>query len=146
MERYQVLELIGLLVTLTHLAGIAAAVHAAMTARTSQGAIAWALCLVFVPYVALPAYAMFGRGKFAGYVRARRAGDSQIDHLARAMEKKMRVFRNRDDDVDPNYRALEQLARMPFTSHGCLSTGAKRSTRCSRASKRLANISSCSST
>jgi cardiolipin synthase len=117
MERYQVLELIGLLVTLTHVAGAAAAVHAAMTARTSQGAIAWALCLVFIPYVALPAYAAFGRGKFAGYVKARRAGDSQIDHLARALEKKMRVFRNRDDDVDPNYRALEQLARMPFTSH-----------------------------
>ena len=117
MTRFQLLELIGLLVTLTHLAGITAAVHAAMTARTSQGAIAWALCLVFIPYVAIPAYALFGRGKFAGYVRARRAGDSQIDHLARAMEKKMRVFRNRDDDVDPNYRALEQLARMPFTSH-----------------------------
>jgi cardiolipin synthase len=117
MSNVQILELVGLLITLTHIAGITAAVHAAMTARTSQGAIAWALCLVFIPYLALPAYAAFGRGKFAGYVRARRAGDSQIDHLARALEKKMRVFRNRDDDVDPNYRALEQLARMPFTSH-----------------------------
>ena len=58
-----------------------------MTARTSQGAIAWALCLVFIPYLALPAYALFGRGKFPGYVKARRAGDSQIDHLARALGK-----------------------------------------------------------
>jgi cardiolipin synthase A/B len=117
MTNVQFLELIGLLATLLYLAGAAAAVHAVMTARTAQGATAWALCLLFMPYLALPAYAVFGRGKFAGYVRARRAGDSQIDHLARALEKKMRVFRNRDDEIDPNYFALEQLARMPFTSH-----------------------------
>jgi cardiolipin synthase len=112
-----ILELIAVVAALCHVAGLLAAVHAVVASRTSQGAIAWALCLAFVPYVALPAYAMFGRGKFAGYVKARRAGDSQIDHLARALEKKMRVFRNRDDEIDPNYHALEQLAKMPFTSH-----------------------------
>lgn len=111
------LELIGLVATLCHLAGVVAAVHAVMTSRTSQGAIAWALFLVLFPYFGLPAYAVFGRGKFAGYVRARRAGDSQIDHLARALEKKMRVFRNRADDLDPHYFAFEQLAKTPFTSH-----------------------------
>jgi cardiolipin synthase len=111
------LKLIGVVATLCHFAGVFAAVHAVLTARTSQGAIAWALCLVFIPYFALPAYAVFGRGKFAGYVKARRAGDSQMDHLARALEKKMRVFRNREDDVDPHYFGLEQLAKMPFTSH-----------------------------
>jgi cardiolipin synthase len=117
MSSGEILELIGLIVTVSHVLGALAAVHAAMTARTSQGAIAWALCLVFMPYIALPAYAVFGRGKFAGYVKARRAGNSQIDHLARALEKRMRVFRNRDDDVDPNHYALEQLAGLPFTSH-----------------------------
>lgn len=111
------LELVGIVATVCHLAGVVAAVHAVMTSRTSQGAIAWALFLALFPYLGLPAYAVFGRGKFAGYVKARRAGDSQIDHLARALEKKMRVFRNRDDDVDPHYSALEQLAKTPFTSH-----------------------------
>jgi cardiolipin synthase len=112
-----ILEIIGIVAVLCHVAGIVAAVHAAITARTSQGAIAWALCLALAPYFALPAYAVFGRGKFVGYVKARRAGDSQIDHLARALEKKMRVFRNRDEDVDPTYYGLEQLAKIPFTSH-----------------------------
>jgi cardiolipin synthase len=112
-----ILEAIGLVAFLSHLAGIAAAIHAVMTARTSQGAIAWALCLILFPYVTLPAYGLFGRGKFQGYVKARRAGDSQIDHLARALEKKMRLFRVRDEDVDPKYAALEELAEMPFTSH-----------------------------
>jgi len=34
-----------------------------------------------ISYTTLPAYGLFGRGKFQGYVKARRAGDSQIDHL-----------------------------------------------------------------
>jgi cardiolipin synthase len=111
------LGLIGLAALLSHMLGSAAAIHAVMTARTSQGATAWALTLVLFPYLAVPAYAMFGRGKFQGYVKARRAGDSQIDHLARALEKKMRLFRVRDEDFHPKYAALEELAEMPFTSH-----------------------------
>lgn len=111
------LELLALAAFLSHVAGVLTAGHAVMTARTSQGAIAWALCLIMLPYVTLPAYLVFGRGKFQGYVKARRAGDSQIDHLARALEKKMRLFRIRDDEFDAKYVALEELAEMPFTSH-----------------------------
>jgi len=111
------LEMIGVVGFLLYLAGLLAAGHAVMTARTSQGAIAWALCLILVPYFALPAYMVFGRGKFQGYVKALRAGNSQIDHLARSLEKKMRLFRVRDEESDPKYIALEELAEMPFTSH-----------------------------
>jgi cardiolipin synthase len=111
------LEWIGIAAFLLHLTGVLCAVHAVMTARTSQGAIAWALCLMMLPYLMLPAYLVFGRGRFQGYVKARRAGDSQIDHLARALEKKMRLFRVRDEEFDPKYVALEELAEMPFTSH-----------------------------
>jgi cardiolipin synthase len=88
-----------------------------MTSRTSQGAIAWALCLIMLPYITLPGYLVFGRGKFQGYVKALRAGNSQIDHIARALEKKMRLFRVRDEEFDPKYLALEELAEVPFTSH-----------------------------
>src|SRR5258707_14074539 len=111
------LEWFGLVALLFHVLGILTAIHAIMTARTSQGAIAWALLLILFPYMTLPAYGLFGRGKFQGYVKARRAGDSQIDHLARALEKKMHLFRVRDGYADPKYDALEELAEMPFTSH-----------------------------
>src|SRR5688500_3471704 len=112
-----ILEIFALVAFLAHAAGVLAAIHAVMTARTAQGSIAWALCLIFLPYVALPAYGLVGRGKFQGYVKARRAGDSQIDHLARNLEKKLRLFRVRDDEFDPKYVSLEKLAAMPFTSH-----------------------------
>ena len=112
------IEWIAIIAFVLHAIGILAAVHAIMTARTSQGAIAWALLLILFPYATLPAYAAFGRGKFAGYVKARRAGDSQIDHLARSLEKKIHLFRVRDEDFfDPRYAALNELAEMPFTGH-----------------------------
>jgi cardiolipin synthase len=112
-----ILEWIGAIGMALHVLGVLTAIHAVMTARTSQGAIAWALLLILFPYVTLPAYGLVGRGKFQGYVKARRAGDSQIDHIARALEKKMRLFRVRDEEADPKYVALEVLAEMPFTSH-----------------------------
>src|SRR4051812_38722968 len=111
------LEWFGLVIMALHALGVTAAVHAVMTARTSQGAIAWALLLMLFPYAALPAYGVFGRGKLGGYARARRAGDSQIDHIARALKKKMHCFRVRADESDPKSLAFEELAKMPFTSH-----------------------------
>src|SRR6478609_9689489 len=97
------LEWIGVIGAALHALGILTAIHAVMYSRTAQGAIAWALLLILVPYVTLPAYALFGRRKFQGYVKARRAGDSQIDHIARALEKKMHLFRLRDKYADPRY-------------------------------------------
>src|SRR5262245_15804739 len=112
-----IVELLGLIAFCLHLSGLATAAHAVITARTSQGAIAWALSLISFPYLALPAYLIFGRGKFQAYVRARRAGNSEIDHIARALEKRLRVFRNRQQEIDPNDHALERMAKVPFTSH-----------------------------
>lgn len=112
-----ILEWIGVVGFAFHVLGVLTAIHAIMTARTSQGAIAWALFLVFLPYVAILFYLLLGRGRFLGYVKARRAGDSQIDHIARALEKKMHLFRVRDDESNPKYAALEELSEQPFTSH-----------------------------
>ena len=44
-----VLEILALLIPLFHLAGLGFAAHATLFTRTSQGAIAWALSLVFFP-------------------------------------------------------------------------------------------------
>src|SRR4051795_9455915 len=111
------LEWFGIVALSLHALGFLTAIHAIMTARTSQGAIAWALLLMLFPYAALVAYGIFGRGKFQGYVKARRAGDSQIDHIARTLEKKMHLFRIRGDDFDTRYAALEPRAEIPFGSH-----------------------------
>jgi cardiolipin synthase len=63
--------MLGLIALLFHVAGLGLAVHAVMSTRTSQGAIAWTVSLVSFPYVAVPAYLVLGRSKFNGYVTAR---------------------------------------------------------------------------
>jgi cardiolipin synthase len=63
---------VGPLVLLAHILGIVAAAHAILHTRTSQGAIAWAVSLVAMPYLTLVPYLFLGRSKFAGYADARR--------------------------------------------------------------------------
>lgn len=60
---FEELTLIGVFLAALEITGIFCAVHAILNARTSQGAIAWALSLVTAPYLALPLYAFFGRNK-----------------------------------------------------------------------------------
>ncbi len=62
----------ALLITLLELVGILSAAHAIMSVRTPQGTIAWAVSLVAAPFLSVPAYWVFGRNKFKGYVRSRR--------------------------------------------------------------------------
>ena len=61
-----------LFVIVAHLAGALTSVRAIMEVRTAQGTIAWVFALNTVPYVSVPAYWVFGRSKFQGYVLARR--------------------------------------------------------------------------
>jgi cardiolipin synthase A/B len=63
---------LGSLIFTAHVLGVIAAGHAILNTRTSQGAIAWAVSLVAVPYVTLIPYLFLGRSKFSGYVDKRR--------------------------------------------------------------------------
>jgi cardiolipin synthase len=64
---------LALFMALAHLVGALTSVQAVMETRTAQGAIAWTVSLNTIPYVAVPAYWIFGRTKFNGYVNKRRA-------------------------------------------------------------------------
>ena len=73
--------MITLLLALAHVLGLLSSVHAIMTTRTSQGAIAWAVSLNTFPYVAVPAYWVLGRRKFVGYVEAFQDHEKEIAHM-----------------------------------------------------------------
>jgi cardiolipin synthase A/B len=60
--------LITLSALLLHAAGVMAAMHAVMHTRTAQGAFAWVLGLVLLPYVTLVPYLFLGSSRFGGYV------------------------------------------------------------------------------
>jgi cardiolipin synthase len=112
MDFSMLLELLGAGVAILHFSGMALAVHATLLSRTSQGAIAWAMSLVFFPYLAVPLYLVFGRQKFYGYVDARRAGDRKIDHVAAAMAAAVEPWKIR---LPERFHVLENLTMLPAT-------------------------------
>ncbi len=99
-----------------HVLGAASAFDAVMKARTSQGATAWAISLLTLPYVALPLYWVFGRFKFTDYVRSRREFVRKLDaQLDEGLRDKAARFFAPDDDERGERRAFRALATFPFT-------------------------------
>lgn len=96
--------------------GVVGAVHAVIASRTSQGALAWALSLVYLPFIALPLYAIFGRGRFVGYVEARRASEDAFQSYGRALSAAARDLRAPAPEGFGGLAACERLARMPVTT------------------------------
>jgi cardiolipin synthase A/B len=74
---------IGSLILLAHVLGVLAAFHAVANARTSQGAVAWVVALVAMPYLTLLPYLFLGSSHFSGYVDARRLGNQRVRTAAR---------------------------------------------------------------
>ena len=106
---------IPLLFAFVHLLGFLASVQAVMSVRTAQGAIAWAVSLNTLPWVAVPAYVLFGRSKFEGFVSLRRRGLDQTTVQSRQFRDGL-AARNllalRDSDQS---NLVEKLAKLPFT-------------------------------
>jgi cardiolipin synthase len=94
--------------------GIISAVHAVMHARTSQGAIAWLISLIIFPILALPAYWIFGRSQFAGYVTAKKLSENEMreqhDELLQALAP--HVFPQ--EELSGVGRAIQSLADLPL--------------------------------
>ncbi len=67
---------------LIEVCGVLAAIHAVITVRTAQGAMAWAIALVFMPFLSLLPYLVLGRRRFDGYVKARRQADEEMARVA----------------------------------------------------------------
>jgi len=106
---------LAILVPAVHLAGIYCAVRAIVHSRTAQGAVAWAVSLLTLPYISVPLYTVFGRRKFVGYVKARRRGDHEIQHIALQLKGFERELATSFEGRRGRVRAAEELAGMPFT-------------------------------
>ncbi len=110
---------VGSLIALAHVLGILAAFHAIAYARTSQGAIAWAVALIAMPYLTVIPYLFLGSSRFAGYVDARRLGNQRMRTQARDAH-----WAGHADDggyaatlLGANaVRAMTYLADMPFVA------------------------------
>jgi len=110
------LQLFAIAYALLELGGIAAAVHAILNARSSQGSIAWAISLIAMPAIAVPLYLIFGRNRFLGYVKARRDLDNRIAEEIQSLTITAEGYAETANNADGrDLDALEKLALMAFT-------------------------------
>ncbi|ART61653.1 cardiolipin synthase [Kushneria marisflavi] len=104
----------GLLIICLHLLGALSGLMALMSSRTSQGAIAWIICLITFPYLAIPAYWFLGRPRFYGYVSAREQRDTSLRRVLDQFRTLVEPAFARPEDA--RLRAVERLAMLPMTS------------------------------
>jgi cardiolipin synthase len=109
------IKMIVILVIVFEVLGVLSAVHAVMSVRTPQGSIAWAVSLVTFPYVSVPAYWVFGRNKFQGYVLARRKDIESLSEIIRQANAQLANTAVDEGEKRGAVRAAEALARSPLT-------------------------------
>ncbi|OYV06830.1 MAG: cardiolipin synthase [Verrucomicrobiales bacterium VVV1] len=84
------LELGGII--LLYVIGFLHVIHALMTVRTAQGAIAWIISLAAFPFLAIPLYWIAGRRRFEGYVNSRRGDNARLRELSADMHQRLRKY------------------------------------------------------
>ena len=97
------------IVIVFYVLGIVSAVNAIMSARTPQGAVAWAVALESFPFVAESAYAIFGRDKFEGTLQAYEERKDEIDTLIADFRTNLEPWSLPDED-DSHYEAITSWA------------------------------------
>jgi cardiolipin synthase A/B len=106
---------ISTVVLVAHLLGLATSMHALMSARTAPGATAWIVALNATPYLAVPAYWVFGRNKFQDYISLRREAAASLEETLEQELSGLTPFRTRwSADGHQTFRAVEKLARLNF--------------------------------
>ncbi len=108
------LLMISFLVLLFHTLGVLSSIHAVMTNRTAQGAIAWGVSLNTFPYVAVPMYWVFGRRQFEGYVEAWQGRQKEVKELVDHMHKALKPYHIETLERLPNYEAMKKISHTPF--------------------------------
>ena len=105
----------AIILAIFHILGAISSIHAIMSTRTAQGAIAWAVSLNTFPYVAVPAYWVFGRNKFLGYASARQLVDEELLEVSPETVAHVEPFVVPHDGLAPGLRMVDSLTDMPFT-------------------------------
>jgi len=109
-------RIVVLVIALFYVAGSLLAVHAVMTTRTAQGAIAWAVSLVSFPFVSVPAYLVLGRSKFEGFSEAYEERPVEIDRINDQFRMDLQPWDVVTDDRPSIYQAVRKFSNLDLTT------------------------------
>jgi len=110
------IDVIVLVIAATYVLAAFNAVLAIQSSRTPQGATAWSIALISLPFLALPLYWVFGRSKFQGYVEAHRGVNARA---GRRVEQILEEIRDNaasaPEGMDSFFQLVGDLTSLPFT-------------------------------
>lgn len=102
-------------IVIAHILGAWSSIEAIMESRTSQGAIAWAISLNTFPYLAVPAYWIFGHSKFSDYKLARQTTSEEVEPLFRNLRQTLQEQNLTASMEDARMAELSALTGLPVT-------------------------------
>lgn len=109
-----------IILLIVHFIGLSFAVKAMLSSRTPQGAVAWILALVLLPYVSIPLYLVLGGRRFYGYTDERKAYANHQPELVELTNRvclALKPYHVKASTVDPAiFEMLEQQGAMPLCS------------------------------
>lgn len=98
-------------VPLFYAVGVVFALVAISQERSSQGAVAWTVALVAMPFIAVPLFIVFGGWRFSGYVKKYRRRLAKTPISSDLLPNTLRLTKT---DLGA-MQVIEKLARFPFT-------------------------------
>lgn len=109
-------SLLALTVAAVYVAALACIYRILLTYRTSQGALAWIIGLLGIPWLTVPLFVLIGRYRFGGYIRTRRALDQSLSGLLQRMEQQSTsIPAPGSQRFQDELQVLCRLGRLPFT-------------------------------
>jgi hypothetical protein len=90
----------------------------AKSSSSNARASAWSVSLVSFPFVALPAYLVFGRNKFEGMVEAYAARQEEVDALVAQVQRNVEPWTVEAETRPSVYNAVRQLTGRDFRAYG----------------------------
>jgi cardiolipin synthase len=99
-----------------YMLGFMCAASAILRARTPQGATAWVIGLITLPFFTVPIFFIFGRSKFYGYTNRRRMQDEKIGRKLERMQEVMKNSELTDNQLHPLMNSLAKLSSPGFTT------------------------------
>ncbi|MCB1697587.1 MAG: cardiolipin synthase [Halioglobus sp.] len=116
MDPQLITTLVAVALVLVYVMAIVSALEAILNARTSQGAVAWTISLLTLPYITVPLYLVFGRTRFDGYLEQRDEIERESQRLNRETSGLIEQHIVPLSSDTPLYTSLYNLARMRATS------------------------------
>lgn len=105
----------SLTVLIFYLAGLLCAAAAILRARTPQGAAAWVVGLVTMPFFTVPLFIIFGRSKFSGYAMRSKILDTEVSKKLSYMQSELMKDAVTPDRIHPLMNSIMNLSSLGFT-------------------------------